>query len=226
MSNLNFRAKPYAETLAWIHELDMYKNNKKRFLTYCQDLHDPAIDILVLEFDQADPTYPSFFDAPAASEEHGNFPGGLMMHSLNVYDQFTHILDQPQVAQVIGQYVDTRTRILCSLFHDLCKWRLYEPCLLEKDYKGIPKGAFKAKPYTSSELNCLGHSVKSLFILQQYGVKLTQQQAALIRWHMGMWDRDFISNQKSIERLNPECILFASADWIASQIEPKIGGED
>lgn len=235
---MNFREKPYTEIIPLIHETQGYKDNKNFFIELCQSLKNPNVDQLLVEFDIEKENLPNFWDAPAAASEHGNFPGGLVMHSINVYNQFNQILDQDTNKQIFGHKISKETRIIASLFHDICKWQLYQPCLLKKAVKQktdnpddktaimYPIGAFMAKPYETVETSSLGHSVKSLFILQKYGIKLTEQQAALIRWHMTQFDREFITCQKIIDKLNPECILFGCADWIASMSEPKVGEDE
>ena len=43
-----------------------------------------------------------FFRAPASTRFHGAYPGGLLEHSLNVYDCLCDILARPRYKEVYG----------------------------------------------------------------------------------------------------------------------------
>ena len=61
-----------------------------------------------------------FYTSPASTRYHGAYAGGLLEHSLNVYDELDRLLmAYPQVE------VSEESKIICSLFHDLCKVNLY-----------------------------------------------------------------------------------------------------
>ena len=55
--------------------------NKERFLEICeQKIHREGLDGLLDWLEKSD-----FYDAPASTKYHGNYAGGLLAHSLNVY---------------------------------------------------------------------------------------------------------------------------------------------
>lgn len=58
-----------------------------------------------------------FFEAPAGAKHHGAYPGGLVDHSLNVYDQLLIDLD--------ARAYSMETRAVCALLHDVCKAGAY-----------------------------------------------------------------------------------------------------
>ena len=61
-----------------------------------------------------------FYSAPASTRFHGNYAGGLLAHSLNVYDELNRLLQiYPEV------HPSTETICIVSLFHDLCKVGFY-----------------------------------------------------------------------------------------------------
>ena len=64
----------------------------------------------------------------------------------------------------------------------------------------------------------LGHGEKSVIILKQY-INLTLQEEMIIRWHMGTFDKNFLSYSETIKKLYPECIIFFMADWSSSLFE-------
>ena len=62
--------------------------NKERFLEICKTkIHREGLDSLLDWLEKSD-----FYEAPASTKYHGNFSGGLLMHSLNVYDCLTRIV--------------------------------------------------------------------------------------------------------------------------------------
>ena len=44
-----------------------------------------------------------FFTAPASTRYHGSYPGGLLEHSLNVYDCLCDYLARPRVKEIYGE---------------------------------------------------------------------------------------------------------------------------
>ena len=104
-----------------------------------------------------------FFTAPASTKYHGAFPGGLVGHSLNVYDEL--ISGAP-----VG---DTESRAVCALLHDVCKADYYKP---------LDGGGYRVNnrfPF--------GHGEKSVFLISRF-MLLTDREALAIRWHMGPYD--------------------------------------
>lgn len=57
------------------------KANRERFIQILRDTNRENMDYVIEDLDSW-----GFFDAPASARNHFNFPGGLAMHSLNVYD--------------------------------------------------------------------------------------------------------------------------------------------
>lgn len=58
-----------------------------------------------------------FFEAPAGAKHHGAYPGGLVDHSLNVYDQL--------LIDLGARAYSMETRAVCALLHDVCKAGCY-----------------------------------------------------------------------------------------------------
>jgi hypothetical protein len=63
-----------------------------------------------------------FFTSPASTKYHGNYPGGLLDHSLNVFDALTLI--NKEFKEKDSRYSDD-TITLVALLHDLCKVNTY-----------------------------------------------------------------------------------------------------
>ncbi len=122
-----------------------------------------------------------FFTAPASAKYHGSYEGGLVEHSLNVYDALVKLLTIYPEIQVSEESI-----AIVALFHDLCKVNMYEK---ETRYRKDENGKWEPyEAYTHNEkLHYGGHGSKSVFILQNF-IKLTPEEAVAINCHMGSWE--------------------------------------
>ena len=100
------------------------------------------IDSLLSKLDSSD-----FFHAPASTQYHCSYEGGLCQHCLNVYNQLIKLIDiEYPKKKVEGEnevhYESTcpyseETLIIVSLLHDLSKMNFYETYYRNvKDEKG------------------------------------------------------------------------------------------
>ena len=69
-----------------------------------------------------------FFTAPASSKFHGNHEGGLVEHSVKVYENLLKLNEKFNVTE------DKETLTIVSLLHDLCKMNIYKI-----DYRNVKK---------------------------------------------------------------------------------------
>ena len=72
--------------------------NQERFLQIFQEKITREGSDKLLEFLQKS----DFFTAPASTRYHGAYEGGLLQHSLNVYDCLVDILNRPRVKELYG----------------------------------------------------------------------------------------------------------------------------
>ena len=70
-----------------------------------------------------------FFTAPASTRFHGAYEGGLLEHSLNVYDCMCDILARPRMQDVYGIHYSAESAAIVALLHDLCKVNFYKVTL-------------------------------------------------------------------------------------------------
>lgn len=63
-----------------------------------------------------------FLSAPASTKYHGSYEGGLVEHSLNVYDC---LVKEIESAGLTDTYTDETVAIV-SLLHDICKANFYK----------------------------------------------------------------------------------------------------
>lgn len=118
-----------------------------------------------------------FYTAAASSRYHNSFEGGLVSHSLNVYNLL-------KASPNLNDYSDESIAIV-SLFHDFCKINYYEVSTRNVKNKS---GIWEQVPYYKvSEKFPFGHGEKSVFIVNQF-IKLSNEEALAINWHMGGFD--------------------------------------
>ena len=144
-------------------------DNKTRFLTILHtNVNRPGLDDLVAWLEGTD-----FFIAPASTRFHLAEEGGLLEHSLHVYDE-------------LAPYVDRETAAVCGLLHDICKVDIYKPSF--RNVKNEETGKWERVPcYTKKDLFPYGHGEKSVFLISRF-IPLTDEESMAIRWHMGFTD--------------------------------------
>lgn len=150
--------------------------NKQRFISLLRSTARQGIDDLLEWLEQSD-----FYTAPASSRFHGAHQGGLLEHSLNVYDEFTRLLKAyPEVKAPLESV------IISALLHDLCKVNFYTT---EKRNRKNEAGQWESyDAYTINEKFCFGgHGGKSVFLAQNF-IMLTHIEAVAINCHMGFSD--------------------------------------
>lgn len=119
-----------------------------------------------------------FFKAPASTKYHGAYEGGLLEHSMKVYE----ILKEKVNNSPIEIKASDETLIIIALLHDICKVNFYKV-----DYRNAKNefGEWEKVPYyTIEDTIPYGHGEKSVMMITEY-MKLTSEEKYCIRWHMG-----------------------------------------
>ena len=119
-----------------------------------------------------------FFTAPASTKFHGAFEGGLLEHSMKVYE----ILEEKVKHLPIELEISEDTVRIVALLHDICKLNFYKV-----DYRNAKneRGEWEKVPYYTVEDKIpYGHGEKSVMMITEY-MKLTSEEKYAIRWHMG-----------------------------------------
>ncbi len=123
-----------------------------------------------------------FFTAPASMRFHGAHEGGLLEHSLNVYDCLVDFLTRPRLRERYGFDYSAETVALCALLHDLCKVNVYKPGF--RNAKNEQGQWQKVPSYEYDDRLPYGHGEKSVYILSGF-IRLSREEAFAIRYHMG-----------------------------------------
>lgn len=120
-----------------------------------------------------------FFTAPASTRHHLAYKGGLVEHSLNVFDNL--------------EWDNLETKTICGLLHDVCKVNLYK-----EDIKNVKvDGKWEQQPYyTYDEKFPFGHGEKSVFLIERF-MRLNIDEAIAVRFHMGAYEGEKAWNNVS-----------------------------
>lgn len=133
-----------------------------------------------------------FYTAPASTRFHSCHEGGLLEHSLNVYDCLFEKLNQPVFSKILTD-VGRESLILVSLLHDICKSNYYGVELKNKKVysdtgtKIDSNGRFDwmtVPSYIVDDKIPYGHGEKSVMMISEF-IKLKPVERYAIRWHMG-----------------------------------------
>ena len=194
------------------------KEKKERFIELLRSTGRQGIEEVINYLEAS-----GFFTAPASTSHHLSYEGGLMEHSMNVYEMAIAIRE-PIVAikPEMEEKLPTESIIIAALLHDTCKANIYRKTKkwdFGKD--GTPEQ--KEKYATNYSEMPVGHGEKSVIVLLGLGLKLTLDEMVAIRWHMGAWDLAFQSHEAkgSINEAgnhHPLLSLIQSADNMATHI--------
>ena len=146
---------------------------KEKFLELLKTVNREGINDLIEFIQKTD-----FFKAPASTRFHGDYEGGLVEHSLKVYEILKHKVE----TTVEPIKVSEESLIIIALLHDLCKANFYKV-----DYRNAKNalGVWEKVPYyTIDDTIPYGHGEKSVMMITEY-MKLTPEEKYCIRWHMG-----------------------------------------
>lgn len=143
-----------------------------------------------------------FYTAPASTRFHGSYEGGLLDHSLNVYDRLTNkfcVDSSDSLWSVINKEHENYTNdtlAIVSLLHDICKTYYYDVEMRNKKVysdagsKTDNKGRYdwqSVPVYIVNDKIPYGHGEKSVMIIERF-IKLTNEERFAIRWHMGAYE--------------------------------------
>ena len=191
--------------------------DKSTFTEILSLTHRKGIDRVLIKLEEI-----GFYDAPASSKFHLSCKGGLLSHSLNVYNAAIMLREQLiKIRPELEEQLPMESISICALLHDVCKSDVYKEGILSRKngdgfwekYVGFQVDYDNGLP--------LGHGEKSVIMLLSWGLELTPEEMLAIRWHMSAWDLPQQSAEHK-ESLNaakaktPLVSLIQSADSIAT----------
>ena len=164
-----------------------------------------------------------FFDAPASVKNHNNYPGGLVRHSLNVYDMAMALRESClQLRPDLEKELSPDSIAIAALLHDVCKTDIYKKVQrARKNEVGLYE-KFDEYAVTYDKFP-VGHGEKSVIMLLRSGLDLEDEEIYAIRWHMGAWSVNPLSieddrNYREAHKRSPLVALIQNADSLAAQI--------
>lgn len=146
---------------------------KEEFISLLRSTNREGIEEVIQFLEKSD-----FYKAPASTRFHGSFEGGLLEHSMKVYEILKHKVKN----SLLDLNVSDDTLIIIALLHDICKVNFYKV-----DYRNAKneRGEWEKVPYyTVDDTIPYGHGEKSVMMITEY-MKLTVEEKYCIRWHMG-----------------------------------------
>lgn len=174
-------------------QVDLDKN-QETVIFLLQTIQRPGIESLIDYLLNS-----NYFIAPASTQFHNSFPGGLCLHSLKVMKMFAEenkLWEKPLPSESV---------IICGLLHDLCKVGAY----IKTDYGYESVKGLK------------GHATISISRINEH-IKLTQEEDDIIRYHMGLFgiftyhEHYTLKIHKAIMR-TPQVQIFAALDMADSK---------
>lgn len=144
---------------------------KEKMLELLKSINREGMDKLILFLEKTD-----FFEAPASTRFHGCYEGGLVEHSIKVYEILSDKIEKSDLE------IDSDTIKIVALLHDICKLNYYK---VEYRNAKNKNGEWEKVPYyTVDDTIPYGHGEKSVMMLSEF-ISLTNEEKYAIRWHMG-----------------------------------------
>ena len=155
-----------------------------------------------------------FFTAPASTRYHGAYEGGLLRHSLNVYECLVEYLARERVQQKYRLNVSAESAAIAALLHDICKVNFYTVSM--RNAKNEQTGQWEKVPYyTINDALPYGHGEKSVYMISGF-MRLTREEAMAIRWHMGFSGIEDKNTIGKAPEMYPLAFALSVADMEAS----------
>ena len=154
-----------------------------------------------------------FFTAPASARYHSAFEGGLLEHSLNVYECLCDYLDRQRIKEKYNLYYSEESIAIVALLHDICKVNLYKTEM--RNVKNETGEWVKVPYYTYDDRLPYGHGEKSVYIISGF-MKLSREEAFAIRYHMGFSGNEDKNNIGKALEMFPLAFALSVADMEAT----------
>ena len=170
--------------------IDKISLNKEKFITLLKSTNREGIDDVIDSLDSM-----GFFEAPASSVNHLNVKGGLVEHSLNVYNMASKFKEKIlEEKPNLAEFLPDDSIIIAALLHDVCKTEIYKPTVKKRKND---LGYWEEYPGYEVDYSDfpIGHGEKSVIMLLRMGFDLTDDEIYAIRWHMTAWELAFQSSE-------------------------------
>lgn len=201
--------------------------NFENYINLLKSVKRDGIDNLVRWLESKDTKI-----APASTKYHLAVPGGLVRHSLNVYNKLKSLMNMvyPAVTKITNEgveYVENTcpynedSIILVALLHDIAKVNFYD--IQERNTKD-GNGQWVKVPYyavkdESERLIFGSHPVNSYYMVSKF-IRLSYEEELAILHHEGPFDTCMnsieLSNVMAAFKKSPLALLLHQADMQAT----------
>lgn len=207
---------------------EQIEQNKTEFLQAVSSISIDGADLagLVNWLEESD-----FFTAPASTQFHCNYKGGLCEHSLNVYH---NILALYQIYKDKLPAIDPQSLIIVSLFHDVSKIDFYEMTVVNKKiynpngtkhdnmgkFDWVAQEAYKVKDAKDRFL-AVNHGVNSALLIGRFIPLSLEENVAIMNHMLNADDKAVNYDQSAILNKYPLLTLLHMADFASTFINER-----
>jgi len=184
---------------------------KDKFIGLLRETQRPGIENVIKYLEEKT----DFFQAPASTQYHGAIEGGLLEHSLSVYDNLI------KLSPLYVPDAKPESMVITALLHDICKANFYT--VSQRNVKNEETGKWEKQPFYKIEDQLpLGHGSKSVILLQQM-IRLSIDEVMAINWHMGLSDTDYAARQGMSKAFSeyPLAVALHMADMASAYFDKK-----
>lgn len=194
-----------------------YEKHLKIIDTYITERKD-AVKSMIKHMEE------TYIMSPASGKSwyHNAFPGGYVDHVNRVVE---YAVKQSRLYKEMGGEVDFTEEelVFAALFHDLGKMGDGDsPNYLPQTDKWR-QDKLNEMYINNPDLDFMLIQDRSLFILQKFGIKVSQKEYLAIRCHDGVFDKAneayFFSHQPTSRQKTSIISILHSADFLASKVE-------
>jgi len=175
-----------------------------------------------------------FFTAPASTRYHNACYGGLLAHSLNVYNNLEMLVKMKGLEEVIHE----ESIIICGLLHDLAKMNFYEPSVRNKKvysedgskydelgkFDWVSERAWSVRPVEQRFIYG-SHEETSEFMARCYIPLKIDESIAILHHHSGMSNDSTVKNISDFYVRYPVAHLLHLADMLATYLDEEFTNE-
>ncbi len=195
----------YWDALIEIININISSPRKEKLLKLYNDLQDRIL--------YCPASYKEYF--------HGAYPGGYIVHVLNVI-KFAGELDELWTKNGASRNFTDEELIFCAINHDLGKiGDIEDPYYVEHDERWRKE---RGEIYLiNPKIRYMTIPDRSLWLLNNYGIQLTQTETIAIKLHDGMYDegnKAYLQGYSEYKQLDDNLpIIIHHADMMAMSIE-------
>lgn len=209
-----------------------HKRLKEEYLELLRSVNRPGIEELISYLEEN-----NFFRGPATCEHGCSVPGGLLVHSLNVYKALKEKLaigsSSVWASVSMDANITDETIVIVALLHALHKIGAYE--VTQKNVKNYDATAVAAAKtherkkddageyiwevktgYKKTNRNPLGGAGETSVITAMRFIKLTETEILALRWHAGYAAEEYAARVSDAFAATPLALALYQADLEAT----------